>query len=195
MAFDLSNYETVDERLHKWWKEFPDGRLETEVVEASNTRFIVICKLYRTEADPKPYATGIASETVSDRGVNANFALPNCETSAIGREISNAGLSAKGKRASREEMASVNAKAESFTIENKLEDPVQWGSTDWVEAVPEAPKPPQDCCAKGMALKQGVSKTTKKPYYGYTCLDNIKEHNVWAKQTATGAWYFPKDKE
>jgi hypothetical protein len=195
MAFDLSNYETVDERLHKWWKEFPDGRLETEVVEASNTRFIVICKLYRTEADPKPYATGIASETVTDRGVNANFALPNCETSAIGRAISNAGLSAKGKRPSREEMASVNAKSESFSVENKLEDPVQWGEVDWTTAVPEAPNPPPDCCAKGMALKKGLSKTTKKPYYGYTCLDNIKEHNVWAKQTSTGAWYFPKDKE
>jgi hypothetical protein len=195
MAFDLSNYETVDERLHKWWKEFPDGRLETEVVEASNTRFIVICKLYRTEADPKPYATGIASETVTDRGVNANFALPNCETSAIGRAISNAGLSAKGKRPSREEMASVNAKLESFSVENKLEDPVQWGEADWTTAVPEAPNPPPDCCAKGMALKKGLSKTTKKPYYGYTCLDNIKEHNVWAKQTSTGAWYFPKDKE
>jgi hypothetical protein len=196
MAFDLSNYETVDERLHKWWKEFPDGRLETEVVEASNTRFIVICKLYRTEADPKPYATGIASETVSDRGVNANFALPNCETSAIGRAISNAGLSAKGKRPSREEMASVNAKSVSFSVENKLEDPVQWGDSDWTTAVPEAPNPPPECgCAKGMALKKGLSKTTKKPYYGYTCLDNIKEHNIWAKQTSTGAWYFPKDKE
>ncbi len=197
MAFDLSNYETVDERLHKWWKEFPDGRLETEVVEASNTRFIVICKLYRTEADPKPYATGIASETVTDRGVNANFALPNCETSAIGRAISNAGLSAKGKRPSREEMASVNAKsAESFSVETKLPDPVQWGETDWTTAVPDAPNPPPECgCAKGMALKKGLSTTTKKPYYGYVCLDNIKEHAIWAKQTATGAWYFPKDKE
>jgi hypothetical protein len=196
MAFDLSNYETVDERLHKWWKEFPDGRLETEVVEASNTRFIVICKLYRTEADPKPYATGIASETVTDRGVNANFALPNCETSAIGRAISNAGLSAKGKRPSREEMASVNAKLESFSVETKLPDPVQWGETDWTTAVPEAPNPPPECgCAKGMALKKGLSKTTKKPFYGYICLDNIKEHAIWAKQTSTGAWYFPKDKE
>jgi hypothetical protein len=196
MAFDLSNYETVDERLHKWWKEFPDGRLETEVVEASNTRFIVICKLYRTEADPKPYATGIASETVTDRGVNANFALPNCETSAIGRAISNAGLSAKGKRPSREEMASVNAKSESFSVETKLPDPVQWGETDWTTAVPEAPNPPPECgCAKGMALKKGLSKTTKKPFYGYICLDNIKEHAIWAKQTSTGAWYFPKDKE
>jgi hypothetical protein len=135
-------------------------------------------------------------ENISDRGVNANFALPNAETSAIGRALANAGFSAKGKRPSREEMASVNAKSESFSVENKLEDPVQWGEADWTTAVPEAPNPPPECgCAKGMALKKGLSKTTKKPYYGYTCLDNIKEHNIWAKQTSTGAWYFPKDKE
>jgi hypothetical protein len=196
MAFDLSNYETVDERLHKWWKDYPDGRIETELLEASANRFIVIARVFKTEADLKACATGIAMETISDRGVNANFALPNAETSAIGRALANAGFSAKGKRPSREEMASVNAKSEVFSVENKLEDPVQWGETDWTTAVPEAPNPPPECgCAKGMALKKGLSKTTKKPYYGYTCLDNIKEHNIWAKQTSTGAWYFPKDKE
>ena len=194
MAFDLSNYETVDERLHKWWKEFPDGRLETEVVEASNTRFIVICRLFRTEIDQKPYATGIASETVSDRGVNANFALPNCETSAIGRAISNAGLSAKGKRPSREEMASVNkvqAIAQTFSVDRT--EPLPISNDEWVKAASKtAPKAPPECCAKGMTLRTGLTKTTNKPYYGYVCLDNIKEHAVWAKQDATGSWFFPE---
>ena len=194
MAFDLSNYETVDERLHKWWKEFPDGRLETEVVEASNTRFIVICRLFRTEIDQKPYATGIASETVSDRGVNANFALPNCETSAIGRAISNAGLSAKGKRPSREEMASVNkvqAVAQTFSVDRT--EPLPISNDEWVKAASKtAPKAPPECCAKGMTLRTGLTKTTNKPYYGYVCLDNIKEHAVWAKQDATGSWFFPE---
>ena len=192
MAFDLSNYETVDERLHKWWKEFPDGRLETEVVEASNTRFIVICRLFRTEIDQKPYATGIASETVSDRGVNANFALPNCETSAIGRAISNAGLSAKGKRPSREEMASVNkvqAIAQTFSVDRT--EPLPISNDEWVKAATKtAPKAPPECCTKGMTLRTGLTKTTNKPYYGYVCLDNIKEHAVWAKQDATGSWFF-----
>jgi len=194
MAFDLSNYETVDERLHKWWKEFPDGRLETEVVEASNTRFIVICRLFRTEVDQKPYATGIASETVSDRGVNANFALPNCETSAIGRAISNAGLSAKGKRPSREEMASVNklqAVPQTFSVDRT--DPLPLSNEDWVKAATVTPpKAPPACCAKGNNLVTGVSKTNGKPYYGYLCLDRIKEHAIWAKQDATGSWYFPE---
>ena len=192
MAFNLADYETVDERLHKWWKEFPDGRLETEVVEATNTRFIVICRLFRTEVDQKPYATGIASETVSDRGVNANFALPNCETSAIGRAISNAGLSAKGKRPSREEMASVNklqAVPQTFSVDRT--EPLPLSNEDWIKAATKtAPKAPPVCCAKGMTLRTGLTKTTNKPYYGYVCLDNIKEHAVWAKQDATGSWFF-----
>ena len=196
MAFNLADYETVDERLHKWWKEFPDGRLETEVVEATNTRFIVICRLFRTEVDQKPYATGIASETVSDRGVNANFALPNCETSAIGRAISNAGLSAKGKRPSREEMASVNklqAVPQTFSVDRT--EPLPLSNEDWVKAATKtAPKAPPECCAKGMTLRTGLTKTTNKPYYGYVCLDNIKEHAVWAKQDATGSWFFPESK-
>ena len=198
MAFDLSNYETVDERLHKWWKEYPDGRLETEVIEASNTRFIVLCKLYKTEADSKPCSTGLALETISDRGVNANFALPNAETSAIGRALANAGFSAKGKRPSREEMAAVNSKQETYSVENKLEDPQQWTTTDWVAAVPEAPKPPASLCGKSMILREGFSKTTKKPFYGYVCGCNKPKDQqcpaIWASQTSTGAWYF-KDKE
>ena len=71
---------------------------------------------------------------------------------------------------------------------------MQWTTTDWVAAVPETPKPPVDCCEQGMTLRQGISKTTKKPFYGYVCLGNIKEHAKWASQTSTGAWYF-KDKE
>jgi hypothetical protein len=149
---------------------------------------------YKTEADSKPCSTGLALETISDRGVNANFALPNAETSAIGRALANAGFSAKGKRPSREEMAAVNSKQETYSVENKLEDPVQWTTTDWVAAVPEQPKPPADCCSQGMTLRTGISKTTKKPFYGYVCLGNIKEHAKWASQTSTGAWYF-KDKE
>ena len=205
MAFDLSQYETVDERLHKWWKEFPDGRLETEIIEASQSRFIVICKLFRTEADPKPYSTGIASETVSDRGVNANFALPNCETSAIGRAISNAGLSPKGKRPSREEMTSVAsyspAGSRARAVENVLrasfaeDKPTVWSVGDAIEAMPVNPKA-QECKHGSMILKEGVSKTGRD-FYGYVCGAAKPEQceAKWAKKTAAGSWFFASDSE
>jgi hypothetical protein len=196
MAFNLDDYTTVQERSNIFWERWPNGAVRTRIVSESDTRVIVVCELFRDNADEKPFATGEAKEVISDRGVNRDFALENCATSARGVAFKVANIGTEKNGPSREEMARVNRKAETFTVENKLEDPVQWGDSDWTTAMPEAPNPPPECgCAKGMALKKGVSNTTKKPYYGYVCLDNIKEHAIWAKQTATGAWYFPKDKE
>ena len=105
--FNLEDYETVEERLTKFWKDYPDGRIDTKLVEASTTRFIVQAYIYRTEADQHAWAAGLAEETISGRGVNATSALENCETSAIGRALASAGYATKGKRPSREEMAKV----------------------------------------------------------------------------------------
>jgi len=220
MAFDLSQYETVDERLHKWWGLYPDGRVETEVIEATNTRFIVICRLFKTEADLKPCATGLASETVSDRGVNANFALPNCETSAIGRAISNTGLSPKGKRPSREEMASVNEKqftpkygrpgSKSAAMEYALHMvdtqpkdignepvPVVWSVGESITQIGEVVDVNFTCRHGDMVKKEGLAKGTNKPYSGFVCSAPKAEQceAKWAKLTSAGTWYWPDDAE
>lgn len=50
-------------------------------------------------------ATGWAREVDGEGLVNATSALENCETSAIGRALANAGYSTSKQRASREEMA------------------------------------------------------------------------------------------
>jgi len=197
MAFNLQDYEPVESRLEKWWKDYPDGRVATKLEQASDTRYIVSAELFKTEADAKACATGLASESISDRGVNSTSALENCETSAIGRALANAGYAAKGKRASREEMTKVvqlQAVPQSFTVDRT--EPLPISNEDWVKAanVP-APKAPPECCAKGNTLRTGLSKTTQKPYYGYVCLDNIKDHAVWAKQDANGAWFFPNREE
>ena len=105
--FNLEDYETVEERLAKFWKEHPDGRIYTTLVEHTLQRFIVQAAIYRTEVDAHPWTTGYAEETVSTRGVNSTSALENCETSAIGRALANANYASKGKRPSREEMEKV----------------------------------------------------------------------------------------
>ena len=107
--FNLEDYETVEERLIKFWKDHPDGQIHTKLLDQNSGRFIVLAEIYRTEADGRPWTTGLAEETVQGRGVNATSALENCETSAIGRALANAGYATKGKRASREEMAKVES--------------------------------------------------------------------------------------
>ncbi len=109
MGFNLDDYETVEERLVKFWKDNPEGRVLTTLLEISASRFIVRAEVYRSSDSPI-WATGLAEETVQGRGVNATSALENCETSAIGRALANAGYATKGKRASREEMSKVAAK-------------------------------------------------------------------------------------
>jgi hypothetical protein len=215
-VFNLQDYETVETRLEKWHGQYPDSRVETELIEASNTRFIVFCKLFKTEADPKPCATGLAFETITEKGVNSTSALENCETSAIGRALANAGFAAKGKRASREEMAKVNnaepnqyekklaerrysppatrsaavedALRASFAVENKENDPAQWTVSEVVDQIASATPKEPPACEHGHILKQGISKGGK-PYHGYVCKAKQCEPK-WAKITTNGKWYF-----
>lgn len=108
--FNLENYETVDERLEKFWEKYPDGRIATELVTAQEGRYIVQAFIYKTYADPVAFATGLAEETISTRGVNATSACENAESSAIGRALHTGGISkhSEGKpRPSREEMVKV----------------------------------------------------------------------------------------
>ena len=133
--FNLDDYETVEERLTKYWKEHPDGQIHTKVLEHTAGRFIVEASIYRTEADARPWTTGLAEETIQGRGVNATSALENCETSAIGRALANAGYATKGKRASREEMTKV---AKGVEVKQTIEATKAKMADTTKEYVPEA---------------------------------------------------------
>ena len=192
MAFNLADYETVESRLEKFWKEFPDGRVSTELEVCEAHRYVVKAYLFRTYLDQVAYSTGFAEEKDSDRGVNATSALENCETSAIGRALANAGFATKGRRPSREEMVKASTKPvilkekypepvkDAWTIENPkdVQEVVQvQGAPSLNEAMnlltdemnakemPQAPK----CQHDFMIHKTGVSAKTGKPYEGYTC--------------------------
>ena len=107
--FNLADYETVEVRLEKFIKDYPDFRIATELEVVERDRYIVKAYLFKTALDSVSWATGYAEEKITDRGVNSTSALENCETSAIGRALANAGYAAKGKRPSREEMSKVVA--------------------------------------------------------------------------------------
>jgi len=184
--FNLDDYETVEERLTKYWKDHPDGQIHTQLLEQSANRFIVLASIFRTEADARPWTTGLAEETVQGRGVNATSALENCETSAIGRALANAGYATKGKRASREEMQKVakgaEVKANIEEVKAKMADtskqyvPVPVESDPWTqwEATPPATMEtavdtvkqllggtaPDESCVHGARIwKTGTKKT------------------------------------
>jgi len=107
--FNLADYETVEVRLEKFIKDYKDFRIATELEVCDKDRYVVKAYLYKVATDLVAWTTGLAEEKVTDRGVNSTSALENCETSAIGRALANAGYAAKGKRPSQEEMKKVVA--------------------------------------------------------------------------------------
>ena len=109
--FNLADYEPVEVRLEKFIKDYPSFRIATELEVVEATRYIVKAYLFKDSQDSVAWATGYAEETVTNRGVNQTSALENCETSAIGRALANAGYAPKGKRPSQEEMKKVVAKS------------------------------------------------------------------------------------
>lgn len=118
--FNLADYETVEERIKRFYSMTQDGRITTEW---ENIRFdssegpktwVVKASVYLTAGDQAnmlPKATGYAVEVDGTGGANNGSALENAETSAIGRALANMNLSGN-KRASREEMQKVQAISE-----------------------------------------------------------------------------------
>jgi hypothetical protein len=106
----LQGYETVAERLVRFWEAHPDGRILTEVTEYGDTveRWVVRATVWQHRHDATPSANGWAEEFVGSTPVNKTSALENCETSAVGRALANLGMGGAGMpRPSAEEMAKV----------------------------------------------------------------------------------------
>jgi len=213
--FNLEDYETVEERLVKFWKDYPDGRIDTKLVEASASRFIVQAYIYRTEADQHPWSSGLAEETIQGRGVNATSALENCETSAIGRALASAGYATKGKRPSREEMAKVakltvvketieatKAKmadtAQQYVPVAKVDDPWTTWEAKPVQTVEQAVEtvksvlggtmPDENCIHGARIWKTGTSKAGK-PWGHWRCSAQATRDMPGGEQPCDPIWY------
>jgi hypothetical protein len=195
--FNLEDYETVEERLVKFWKDHPDGQIHTKVLEHTASRFIVEASIYRTEADARPWTTGLAEETIQGRGVNATSALENCETSAIGRALANAGYATKGKRASREEMSKVKAKVEVQSIVQETKAKMAETAKEYVPVPKEEDPWTMQVAAPVQTMEEAVSMV--KDVLGGTATDESCIHGarVWKTGTSKagkqyGMWRCPE---
>jgi len=211
--FNLSEYEPVEVRLEKFIKDYPAFRIATELEVVEASRYIVKAYLFKNAEDGVAWATGYAEETVSSRGVNQTSALENCETSAIGRALANAGYAAKGKRPSREEMNKVVAtKVAKPAVQDVVPDDQDYWTTpvgqynkvvdapvtlekamETIEAVmgtQEAVEPPS--CQHGhMTWREG--EKNGKAWGGYFCAyatrtGEIKCNTLWYRMGSDAKW-------
>ena len=129
--FDLSAYQTVQERVDLFWTLHPNGRFNLEIVSMTPEQVIIKSEVWTDISEEKPRAVDFAEERFGSSPVNKSSFIENCATSSLGRAISQLGgaLSPKGKKASAEEMAKVNrvnsrdwiAEADAFALVYNLD--------------------------------------------------------------------------
>jgi hypothetical protein len=107
--FDLSQYQTVQDRVDLLRRNFPRARLVADISHLSDTDVIIRTELYLDPLDVAPTCVDFAHEVKDSNPVNRTSWIENATTSSYGRCISLLGLeySPKGLKPSREEMEKV----------------------------------------------------------------------------------------
>lgn len=84
------SYTQVSTRINIFRKYFPTASIETQITYNDDVRVIIQTKI---SLNDKVIATGYAEEVRGDGNyINQTSAVENCETSSIGRALSNLGL-------------------------------------------------------------------------------------------------------
>lgn len=167
MKFNLNDYVMVEDRIREFYDKYPNGRIETRVVQATENleSVIVFAAIYKDDNTTVPLATGLAQEQKAVGGfANEVSWVENAETSAIGRSLANAGFQKKGEpRPTKEEM----------TKKERLEGG---------NSVPSSPPPPQPK-KKQVTQKSGTSHSNLDNQMKTLILNMCDGNKEFAKHT------------
>ena len=194
--FNLEEYTTVAERIKLFREMFPMGRILTFLVHEDANRVVFKAELYRDDEDEYPFSTGYAREIVAERGVNRDFALENCETSAIGIAAKNADIGTEKKSISREEAAKVNRVIEKDNLLKETKAKMADTAKEYVPVAKADDPWTQWEAAPVQTMEQAVE--TVKQVLGGAAVEETCQHGarVWRTGTSKagkpyGGWYCP----
>lgn len=117
---NLEDYITVNERILKFYKLYPTGRIITEIVSWEDGVIVMKAYAYRNQEDKEPSATGHTYEKEGSSYINKTSALENAESSVVGRCLANLGLEIKRGIASKEEMQNAIQQQDDLKNEDKF---------------------------------------------------------------------------
>ena len=117
-------YITVNERVQKFHKLYPNGSIKTELIEFTD-RFITKTIATPDVEKPERFFTGLAYEMVGSSQINKTSALENCETSSCGRSLSFLNIGIDGSIASADEVENAIHQQEEHNVTEQQKDKYQ----------------------------------------------------------------------
>lgn len=104
MSYLPDDYEPVEDRIRAFYKDHPQGRIITVMLELNGDAVTFRAEVFRDlDPDPQPAATGHAHGLLTKPK-----AVEFIETVSIGRALANLNYAKQGARASAEEMQAYN---------------------------------------------------------------------------------------
>jgi hypothetical protein len=189
---DLTQYEDAA-TLNRWFiNNYPLGRIDLAIAEINLDKGIVIFKgsVYRDVNDAAPAVSNYAKGERDDYPAHMRkWYLEDTATSCIARCLTL--LKGSNKTAPKESMV----RATSWSVEPKiaLDEALRSDTAVMPDVVMrEVGTLPEQVCEDGtrMRFKEGISKTTQKPFKGYVCECGRGCSPKWAFLSQNGTWYF-----
>jgi hypothetical protein len=179
MAIPLEGYESVAERIEKFWVKYPNGRIDVNIVFQDGTRYIVQTDIYKEVTDQLPFATDFAEEIRSSAN---RFPLENGSTSAIGRALHTGGLSKFSENSNRPSLEEMKRVERPVVADPKQELPNgsydPWAVNNVIAEVAGNLTGIPSCAHGPMMRREGVGKTGK-PYKGWVCTGHNRDCAIW----------------
>jgi hypothetical protein len=199
----LDNYEDVATRIKRFWQTYPNGSIQTAIVDfnAEKGYVLVQCTIYRDLGDIKPAGVDYAYGYMAAFNPNMRrWFLEDTSTSAIGRAC---GLVLGADTRSTKEQMSQVERLDTTTAKTQVADvwatnyienemPTIGGVMENIaselggELLPEAPS-----CVHGHRIfKTGEGKNGKS-WGGYFCTERTKATQCspnWYMLTSSGKW-------
>lgn len=116
------DYIQVNERIKAFWKLCENGKILTKILSNENGICIIQAEIYENKEDEEPRATGIAYEKEGSTFINKTSYIENCETSAVGRALGNAGIGIDTSVASAEEVQNAITQQEQDKTITKIQE-------------------------------------------------------------------------
>jgi len=186
MAFDISNYVTVAERVAMFYEKYPEGSIQFEfmgVMDGDPLKMWGVARAYRSPEDPLP-GIGTASELIVGKSPYTNGSeLQNLETACWGRACASLNIGTSKGLSSKEEIIGSRERQAPGPVKPKavevqaIEPPSDSAEADpWFsipamdEGIEAYDEPQVPLCLHGpMTRRSGIGKKTGKPYAGYFC--------------------------